>query len=105
MNKKINRFFGILVGLTMILGLPAAAFAANSGGIWEGENYIGMEPYQVTIDQDCSGVYGKLDYDNDVSNARVSINAGSVRRAIGGSSINANSNNNKVEVTGGPTGP
>ena len=86
MKKKIIRIVGIQMMILMFLGLPAVAFAANSGGEIQGEDfdfsYIGLPPgSNNTINFDTNPYEGKT-----------------IQKICGGDTENGDANNNTVTV-------
>ena len=102
-SRSMHRAMLTLGVAVAVYAAAGSAIAANDGGDLDNSgNYIGHDPYKVTIDSDVSGiVYGhKEDYEN-VEEASVTINDGTVGYVFGGYSNSGATASNSVKISGG----
>ena len=100
-----RRHIAAALAAVAICAAPAGALA-NTGGHWDGSNYIGDAPnYNVTINEDVNGIaYGRYETDADAgaSGATLSIVAGGKADMVfGGRAVSGAVTGNKVKMTGG----
>ena len=98
-----RRHIAAALAAVAICAAPAGALA-NTGGHWDGDDYIGDAPYNVTINEEVKGIaYGRYETGNvGASDATLSIVAdGKANAAIGGRAASGAVTGNKVEMTGG----
>ena len=107
-----RRHIAAALAMVAICAAPAGALA-NSGGHWDGDEYIGDAPdYTVVIDSNVFGnVYGRREYDDTIATgASVTVESGTVGHeapvadVYGGHSVYGNAANNTVTVSGGTVG-
>ena len=100
-----RRHIAAALAAVAMCAAPAGALAANSGGHWDGDDYIGDAPdYNVTINEEVNGIaYGR--YETGVaesSGATLSIvTGGKATAAFGGRAASGVVTGNKVIMTGG----
>ena len=115
MNRKISRFFGVLVALMMILGLPAIAFAANTGG--QGYLYHDWKAYVGSNGPSGNAVYyddasdgfelvigGQGPGNASTNNNSVYIAADVLKEVYGGTTVSGDALNNSVTIAAGTIG-
>ena len=98
------RHVAAVLATVAICAAPAGAMAANSGGHWDGDDYIGDAPYNVTINEQVNGIaYGRYETGNvGASGATLSIvDGGKADVAFGGRAASGAVTGNKVIMTGG----
>ena len=99
-----RRHIAAALAAVAICAGPAGALA-NSGGHWDGDEYIGDAPYNVTINEDVNGIaYGRYETDANAgaSGATLSIvTGGKANAAFGGRAASGDVTGNKVAMNGG----
>ena len=108
-----RRHIAAALAAVAICAAPAGALAANTGGHWDSDDYIGDAPeYTVVIDSNVFGnVYGRREYDDTIATgASVTVESGTVGHeapvadVYGGYSWYGDATNNTVTVSGGTVG-
>ena len=100
-----RRHIAAALAAVAICAAPAGALAANTGGPWDGDDYIGDAPeYNVTINEQVNGIaYGR--YETGVaesSGATLSIvTGGKANAAFGGRAARGAVTENNVIMSGG----
>ena len=101
-----RRHIAAALAAVAICAAPAGA-QANTGGHWDGNDYIGDAPYNVTINEDVNGIaYGRYETDANAgaSGATLSIvTGGKANAAFGGRAASGDVTGNKVTMTDGET--
>ena len=108
-SRSIRRAMVTLGVAAAVYAAAGSALAANGGGDLDNSgNYIGHDPYNVTIDSDSSvtgSVYGrKEDNDTNVEEASVTMTGGLVHYQVyGGYSSSGAAASNSVTISGNST--
>ena len=98
-----RRHIAAALAAVAICAAPTGALA-NSGGHWDGDNYIGDAPYKVTINEQVNGIaYGRYETGAGGSSGAILsiVTDGKANAAFGGRASSGTVTGNKVEMTGG----
>ena len=98
-----RRHIAAALAAVAICAAPTGALA-NSGGHWDGDNYIGDAPYKVTINEQVNGIaYGRYETGaGGSSGATLSIfTGGKANVAFGGRAAKGAVTGNNVIMSGG----
>ena len=81
-----RRHIAAALAAVAICAAPVGALAANTGGHWDGNDYIGDAPYNVTINEQVNGIaYGRYETGaGESSDATLSIVTGGKAGGFGG---------------------
>ena len=99
-----RRHIAAALAAVAICAAPVSALAANTGGHWDGDDYIGDAPYKVTINEQVNGIaYGRYETGaGGSSGATLSIvTGGKANVAFGGRAAKGAVTGNNVIMSGG----